>query len=269
MFTDPLGNSAVGSLLSSIGAYFKKNYTTTTSYANVRTLSSFTVTKVNWTNVLSSTLSVVFNSRTFINPVYDKKGNFLGNTKSGFSGTPRIVNNPSYFKKGGSDKIGISYDNANLDTEAKSKILSHIVNYKKNDGLNIDLSIKIEYSDSKDYLFSSRGATMKNPTILAGQYHRYFETTVENIRNVVILHEFKSHIKKGISGDLKEHYKAMFDQINHYSFNSTTPKFKAYNLALTYYLTPNPEKNFLSNEKHKTMFYSLGGYEAYLKYFDK
>jgi RHS repeat-associated protein len=67
MFTDPLGNSAVGSLLSSIGAYFKKNYTTTTSYANVRTLSSFTVTKVNWTNVLSSTLSVVFNSRTYQN----------------------------------------------------------------------------------------------------------------------------------------------------------------------------------------------------------
>ncbi len=205
------------------------------------------------------------------NPAYDTKGNYLGNTESGFTGEPLIFQDPKKFKEGMKDrdamKESTTFDKStNLSNLAKSKILTHIVNFKLHDGLNPDSEIKIEFKGSDDYLFSSRDAKKDNIKILAGNYQLYFETTVENIRNAVNLHEVKGHVKGGISGWPKDHYKAQMLQIEHPSFMRTTPKFKGYNMALFYKLSMDAGIDITKNKKFKNMFYNFGDYDQYIYY---
>lgn len=74
-------------------------------------------------------------------------------------------------------------------------------------------------------------------TVNVGVYPKVFESTVENIQNSLGVHEFISHFKTGVSGDLTgEHWKAAFNQMMHSTFTKTTLKHKSYVHGLAAYL---------------------------------
>ena len=215
-------------------------------------------------------------------PVYDKEGTFLGTTESGFTGNVLIFDDPSKFKAGMSDKtakdIGKTYDESNLSDDAKGLIHSHIANFKLDDGLNLSKYINITYDKNLSSFYRHINTTTTDINIKLGSANElekfyapgesYYETTVENVRNVVNLHEALAHGMKNISGTLSVHYKAYELQISNPQFLKTTPSFQAHTLSGAYRSFNDAGKSLLNNPKYKNMFNNRGGYDEYMKWYN-
>ena len=198
------------------------------------------------------------------NPVYDSKGNYKGNTVEGFTGEAIIYDGNIDFSgltkdqlinNGGTYLSNFSFDNPFF----RDQIESHIANFKLGDGLDIDGTISINSGDIGDALYKAV-VNASNLSVIRGVDRngnsiadRYYEPTVENIRNKVNLHEVGGHIFDGITSSSK-HYLVVLKQINHKQFHITTDRFKGKTLQTLYDTNP----NILNDNKLRELYYKIG-----------
>ena len=186
-------------------------------------------------------------------PVYGSDGKYRGDTKKGFTGEVLIYDGDENFSDLSKDELiskgaktfdELKSDPLILSGNAQAKIVEHIVNKNINDGLSLRTKLTIGYEPLRFYnnqlgdnrCFFTANTNKANPTyIQMGQGNMksksygdgvYYETTVENIRNQVILHEYMGHVKKGYGSN--EEWKAYYNQTIHQQFKSTTNNFKRF-----------------------------------------
>ncbi len=217
------------------------------------------------------------------NPVYGANGEgFLGTTESGFVGEALIMN-PDDFTQGMADSdafsTGTFLSDFNFSSSSiRDAIESHIVNYTLGDGLDSVNSICIENSITDRFNYSADKATPNDLTILRGVNKNgrsladeYFKPTVENLRNVVNLHEAgvtgKGHVLGNLSGTAKDHFIIYEAQVNHKQFHSTTADFKGYTLNKLYDAGESSGNSIMNNPVYKNMYYKLGGYDYRQKHY--
>ena len=156
-----------------------------------------------------------------VNPVYDLSGNFIGNTKEGFTGEP-IISTRDALKKctdfyGVSDiselsaadvldGFGETFDNrerkGELSPQAQENIFTDIVS--KMEGTSVegntfsmrDIGGKIHYYPKSPQNLGNIGTNAKKHTIYANHQYNWYETTVENFQASVVYHEWYGHIIK-------------------------------------------------------------------------
>jgi len=210
-------------------------------------------------------------------PYYDENGDFLGVDEKGFAGQVMVTSADAYKNADGSvnsKSVGESsdtksFDDAGLTKGAQGRVLTDIVNKSLNDGNNIKGDIKISVTDGK-YNFTARDATPNNLDIKAGNWQKYYETTVENVRNTVNQHEIRGHVLGGISGSDYDHYKAYKMQVDHLSFATTTKKhqsevmylFAKYGFRGSYDITKNSRYS-------KLYYYDTDGYKLHMENWKK
>ena len=197
-----------------------------------------------------------------INPVYDKNGDYIGNTKEGFTGVPIIIDDrrlkQCLYAEGteinnlSCEEVaayGRDFDNVatQLSGEVQSRIWTNIVesyNGTEVGEFTFDISEiggKIEYDFGE--ILKGNFATLKNEKVLGRRvYPERYETTVENVISTVVYHEWYGHAKKGYSGCNEkksnncDHYKCYEAVINSPIFKSTTEKYQEfYNETYNFY----------------------------------
>ena len=198
------------------------------------------------------------------NPVYNSLGKFLGTTIEGFMGQAIIYDENLDFEnltkeelleKGGTLISNFIFDNSTIE----DNIISHIVNYDLDDGLNVEGEVSIISKETDDFLFEATG-TKENLEVTRAirkngksESDKYYEPTVENLRNVINIHEVRGHLIDGIRKK-EDHYKANLLQINHRQFQNTTERFKGKTLHSLYELNP----RILEDKVLKSLYYKLG-----------
>ncbi|WP_369412526.1 RHS repeat-associated core domain-containing protein [Mesonia aestuariivivens] len=209
------------------------------------------------------------------NPVYDSQGNYRGDTEEGFTGEPIIYDGKKDFTSMSKDELvnnngGTYLSNEgfnSLHPDSRDKIESHITNYNLDDGLNIDGEIKIKHHivNTDGGLYNANEGTPNNLLIKRGVHKdgssvsdEYFKPTVENIRNLINIHEVRGHVLNNLTGDPKDHFRIFEMQINHLQFNTTTKSFKGFHLNHLYNYGENTGNNILSNSKYKSLYYKFG-----------
>lgn len=179
----------------------------------------------------------------FFNPVFGSDGTYLGNTKEGFVGLPIIYDGYVPFDKvSAEDLTGAQFGGTYLDWDfnasSRDKIEAYIVNYKTDDGLNIDdYIVKIQSVRGVGYNYDATGVTTDDLTIRRGTNlngrsvaDEHFEPTVENLRSLINGHEVTAHVILDIGGG-DEHYGIHSDQVQTPQFKKTTDKFKTHVLS--------------------------------------
>ena len=180
-----------------------------------------------------------------VNPVYDCEGNFIANTKEGFTGDILIYN--------GNENIDLAnmtkdealksndvdlYDNqrSSMSNEAKSNIWTHIAS--QYEGLHVYDEI-FSMSDIEDGRIKFGGTASWTSTYILrrgngkikGSDLYSYRSTVENIASSIIVHEWYSHIKKNNGDRYKSHRLAYKNVINYkYFWNKTTDDYKGFNV---------------------------------------
>jgi RHS repeat-associated protein len=195
------------------------------------------------------------------NPVYGSDGEYRGDTVEGFTGEAIIYDGKADFTNLTKDQLtsekfgGTFLSNFSFASQSiRDGIESHIVNYNLKDGLNIDGNIKIQYS-GKEHVYNASLATKDNLIIQRGKHNdNYFEPTVENLRNIVNLHEVKGHVLGGLGGSAGDHILIYKSQINHKQFHSTTRRFKQ-SIGLNFYSSGG---NFNDGSKLTNFYYRFG-----------
>ena len=199
-------------------------------------------------------------------PVYNKKGYYLGSTKEGFTGDILIYNDNNrinvkqFTREQLENKVPIfTLDDARefnlIENKAKQNIWNNIVSHFE--GLNVydenfsmsDLREgKILFNDDNgswstyaDYFNKYNG----KPKIYGTDKYIYYESTVENIASSIIVHEWYSHGKKHNGDRYKSHRLAYQNVINYKKlWNKTTDKYKTFVLnQLKYYNYKENHKN--------------------------
>jgi RHS repeat-associated protein len=215
------------------------------------------------------------------NPVFGSDGTYRGDTKEGYTGVAIIYDGDKDFSKMSKGSLlkesgANTYDNATLSGSAKGKIHSHIANYNLDDGLNIDRTIIVTYDKNRSSFYTENGTTDSESNVLLGTANegeksyapgeRYFETTVENVRNMINIHEVTGHGINKIGGMNNEHYKAYELQINNPQFSSTTNSYKSFIMMQSYrYFTRGGQRQrFL--KQYGNSFYKNEGYTEYMKW---
>jgi hypothetical protein len=195
------------------------------------------------------------------NPVYGSNGKYRGTTKEGFSGEPIIYDGDLDFKNLGKDKLidagGILLSNYCFDDQFyRDMIESHIANFQLSDGLDLAVQVCVQYDPNIGHAaYNATKATLNNTIIRRGKYNdQYFEPTVENLRNVINLHEVKQHVLANIEGTNSGHIKIYQSQVNHKQFVYTTRRFKQFT-ALNYYSV---HGNFNTNYNFINLYHSYG-----------
>lgn len=200
------------------------------------------------------------------NPVYGTDGTYRGNTKEGFTGEAIIYDGNADFTKltkdqltsdkyGGTflSKFDFGSINMKARTNIRDKIETHIVNYNHNDGLNVNGHISIVYNGGRA-LYTGVG-TEDNLKVLRGADNdKYFEPTVENIRNLVNIHEVGGHILSKLSGYPSDHVIIYKSQILNKQFHYTTDRFKRA-MALNFY---SDGGNFNDSKKLTNFYFNFG-----------
>lgn len=219
------------------------------------------------------------------NPVYGSDGSYRGDTIEGFTGEGIIYDGDLDFSQmtagalTNSDNGGTFLSAFNFSSPSiRDGIESHIANYTLGDGLDSVNSICIENCTTSRFNYSAEKATPNNLTIQRGVNKngksladQYFKPTVENIRNVVNLHEVgvtgKGHVLGGLSGTAKDHFIIYEAQVNHKQFHSTTANFKGFTINKLYNAGEDSGNSIMNNPVYKNMYYKLGGYEYRQKHY--
>ena len=182
-----------------------------------------------------------------VNPIYDCNGNFIANTKEGFTGHILIYN--------GNDDVDFSKMTANeaisnynvdiyesqknyISNDSKSKIWTHIAS--QYEGLHVfdevftmdDIGGKVESARNSEVnggWFSYNTESGKGKIVGTDKFS--YSATVENIASSIIVHEWYSHIKKNNKDRFKSHRLAYKNVINFKFFwNKTTDNYKGFNM---------------------------------------
>lgn len=192
------------------------------------------------------------------NPVYDSDGNYRGTTKEGFTGEAIIYDGKLDFSNLKASALVDDYGGTFLsginNNYLRDKIESHIANFDLPDGLNIDGQITVQFQQGESYVYNASDADKNNLFINRGIDNnrrsiadKYYEPTVENIRNSVNLHESTGHVINGIKL-ADEHWTIFLTQVNHKQFHNTTDKYKGATLLNLQSKAPN-NVNIFSNKK--------------------
>lgn len=201
-----------------------------------------------------------------INPVYDFDGNFLGNTKEGFTGEPIIINSKAlarcidFYQASDISELsmeqvlsgfGETFDKIEkrkdgLSSKTQEKIFTDIVSkmegtsvYDQTFSMN-DIGGSIKYYNKAKNNPGNIGTDIRNGIIYANHQYDYYETTVENIQSSVVYHEWIGHLKMGWgNGDQMSrantggtHYMCYLSVITSPIFNRTTEKYQKFNLKM-------------------------------------
>lgn len=203
-----------------------------------------------------------------INPVYTREGQYLGNTKEGFTGEPLIMSTLDYETMMGVSRVehiselnvedvhnyrGTTFDDAIekrfLNGDAQEKIIRNIISQYNDSDLTdkygfsaSDVADRIKYdADGKkvgtDANFAT--ATYKTGNRPAGFYfkrgHCGYELTVENITASMVYHEWLGHEIMGYMGgrlNAREggtHYACYLSVMISPIYKKTTPRYKEFN----------------------------------------
>jgi lambda repressor-like predicted transcriptional regulator len=174
--------------------------------------------------------------------VYDHEGNHLGNTSEGFVGEPLVYEGTkkhdwkSMTANAAVNVKGVSLlQDAGLSSKALSNIYTHIL---KEGGFNIKNLIgnavavrngDDQFNNPSDRQFAS--GTIGLPTkVSVNQQHSSATdllTTVENIQNLLGVHELQGHGQNKFGTPFKTHHKAFELQIKHSTWDNTTSNYKA------------------------------------------
>ena len=178
-----------------------------------------------------------------VSPIYDCAGNFIANTKEGFTGEILIYR--------GSEDIDFSnmtkeealinndidtYDNQrfNMTNDSKSNIWTHIAS--QFEGLQVYDEV-FSMSSIKDEKIGFGGSGSWNTNLktnsIRGTDRYSYESTVENLASSIIVHEWYSHRMKKNGNKMKSHRLAYKNVINYkYFWNKTTGKYKGFNVRM-------------------------------------
>ncbi len=191
------------------------------------------------------------------NPVYDTEGNYLGDTKEGFTGAPIIVNDIRLNQciKTENDILqnltaetvsiyGKYFDDvaSALSSSAQEKIFTHIVSNLEGTEVGeyvfsmSEIGGKINYYYGDEKVEANFASSSKQSKIFARHTYDLYETTVENLQCSVLNHEWYGHIKMGWgNGNQKAtkseggtHYKCYQFVINSPLFKKTTEKYQEF-----------------------------------------
>lgn len=198
--------------------------------------------------------SVIFNDPSGEEPVYNRKGNFLGTTSEGFTGTILIYDgnkkidfssmNYKQFYSNYIDNV-YTYDEVKqltgmeLSDEAKSNIWTNIASHFEGENIYDErFSLSSIRGSSIGYENMSKASWQTsyspNNTIkpqITGSDEFEYEATVENIASSIIVHEWYSHGKK-FNGDKMRSHRLAYKNVVNYKplWNKTTDKYKKFNL---------------------------------------
>ena len=204
-----------------------------------------------------------------INPVYSKDGDFLGNTKEGFTGHPLIMNKNDYEMMmdvmGANDLSelsaedvknngGTTFDDAEsrgvLSGDAQEKIVRNIISQysdpdlSQNYGFNAsDLSSKIKYDADGTIVGNTNFARVssksgKKPTMFYFRHNnKKYEFTVENIISSIVYHEWFGHDVMGYGSPNQlakaseggTHYACYLSVMSSPLWSRTTPSYQKFN----------------------------------------
>ena len=199
------------------------------------------------------------------NPVYDSKGNYRGNTIEGFKGEAIIYDGNADFstltKNELVDAGGVFLSTYSFNSPLfRDKIETHFANFKLGDGLDLKQKVSIKSANIGSNLYEA-DTSNSNLNVFRGidkngrsNADKYYKPTVENIRNVINLHEVGGHLLDGIT-DTQLHYLVVLKQINHSQFQSTTQDFQGKTLRTLYQMNP---KFVLENPRLHKLYYDIG-----------
>ena len=193
-----------------------------------------------------------------LNPVYDNLGNYIGDTKEGFTGFPIVIDERRLQQCLSAENTelgnlssevvsayGRTFDDvaSTLSNEAQEKIFTNIVS--KLEGTVVgdytfsmsEIGDKINYYENKDNVPANLGIDVKNLKIFASHKFDFYETTVENLQCSVLNHEWYGHLKmgwgngnpKGTAKDGGTHYMCYLAVITSPLFSRTTDKYQMFN----------------------------------------
>jgi len=198
-------------------------------------------------------------------PVYDKRGKFLGATSEGFKGDILIYsgrNNINFGKMTRKElfeqyrdyietlDMELSFAAGGIDKKYLPKIWTHIVShfeglqvYDEKFTLSSIANGRIYYNpqllnDPWKTVFSPDDPSFSPAIFGSGNNFCIYENTVENIASSIIVHEWYSHGMKHTSDKNNSHRLAYKNVINYkYLWNKTTDKYKYFNLYNLWYYT--------------------------------
>jgi RHS repeat-associated protein len=178
-------------------------------------------------------------------PVYDLKGNHLGNTKEGFTGEVLIYSGDKeidFSTMSASEAEGLdgvdTYNNqrSTLSNDAKSNIWTSIASHFESEEV-YDLTFSMDNIEGGKIHFGGSGSWTSSWRLgegkgkISGLDKYNYETTVENVASSIIVHEWYSHIMKENRDDMKSHRLAYKNVINFKTFwNNTTDAYKGFNM---------------------------------------
>ena len=201
-----------------------------------------------------------------INPVYTREGDYLGETKEGFTGDPLIMKKSDYDfmmdisgKKDISElsvddvkeRGGTTFDDAAkrgaINGDAQEKIVKNIISQYEDPNLEgydaTAVSKLIRYDHGDNYLngkynfgtVSSIDSPME--AIAFKHNHQKYEFTVENIISTLVYHEWRGHGMMGWgngnnSATAKQggtHFMCYLSVMSSPIFNRTTSAYKEFN----------------------------------------
>ncbi len=197
-----------------------------------------------------------------MDPVYDLNGNYLGNTKEGFTGVILIYtgNEAPDFSAYSAEEITSDYPvvtldefRSNIENDAISKIFTDIISKFDNTKVfDVTFSLKtieggkIHYRESESSTWNTEYSEHRKYIKISGNGKTTsYENTVENTVSSVLVHEWYGHGIKYVSDEYNNHSKA-YEYVQKSPFwNKTTDKYKEFVLR-QYNIYKNKE-----NEKRK------------------
>ena len=203
-----------------------------------------------------------------VNPVYTIEGEFLGNTKEGFTGDPLIMNKSNYeFMMDVTGTTSISeltvedvkkYNGSTFDDvlkigealrgEAQEKILKNIITQYNDPQISELFNVTFIGSDVADNLrydadnkvlqsMYNFGSDLKTGEIFFKHNNWTYEFTVENIISSIVYHEWLGHgqmgygnnNEKAIASQQGTHYACYLAVITSPIFSRTTSAYQKFN----------------------------------------
>ncbi|MAQ40791.1 RHS repeat-associated core domain-containing protein [Mesonia oceanica] len=209
------------------------------------------------------------------NPVYDSKGCYRGDTEEGFTGEPIIYDGDKDFSNMSKNELVDDNGGKYLSNEifnylfpgSRDRVETHIANYNLNDGLNNNgkITIKRHIVDALGGLYNAKDGTPDNLLIKRGVHKNgksvadeWFKPTVENLRNLIKVHEAYGHITSGTFNDTKGHFKIFKMQIDNPQFKFTTDNFKGFHLNHLYNYGQNIGIDIRRNLRYRSLYSKYG-----------
>jgi len=150
---------------------------------------------------------------------------------------------------------------------SRDRVETHIANYNLNDGLNNNgkITIKRHIVDALGGLYNAKDGTPDNLLIKRGVHKNgksvadeWFKPTVENLRNLIKVHEAYGHITSGTFNDTKGHFKIFKMQIDNPQFKFTTDNFKGFHLNHLYNYGQNIGIDIRRNLRYRSLYSKYG-----------